>query len=138
MANINTIKNPVEIKSELNKDGVKIEYIAINGMNIGILGTVNERDREAALKALNAAYVASGGNIAKMMRNLDTIAALEEKKIDADEVVKIKGEEIILSYVKKAAYTMHGDEIANCADLPEMPKEAVKAVLTARVEALMA
>lgn len=138
MATINTIKNPVEIKSEINKNGVKIEYICIDGVKCGILGTINDRDREAALEVLNKAYIASGGDIMQMVMNLDTIASLDEKQVDADEVVTIKGDEIILSYAKKTAYTMHGDELANCNDLPDMPKEAIKAVLTARVEALMA
>ena len=134
MANINTIKNAVEIKSSMNKDGVRIEYVCINGQKIGILGTLNDRDREAALKALNDAYIASGGSIVKMMHNLDAIAALTEKQIEPDEVVKISGADVIISYAKKTAYTMRGDELANCTDLPDMPKEAIKAVLTARLE----
>lgn len=134
MADIKVNKNPVEIRSELNANGVKVEYIIIDGAKCGIMGSVNEADRQAAIKALNAAYVASNGNIMEMMDNLDTIATIEEKKIEPDEVVEVCGVEVILSYSKAKAYTMDGDEIANCEDLPAMPKEAVKAVLIARVE----
>jgi len=134
MANINTNKNPVEIRSELNKSGVRIEYIVINGQKVGILGSTNEVDRNAAIKALNDAYVASGGDIAAMVSNLTTVANLEEKKIVADEVVTVCGEEIIVSYESAKAYTMSGEEIATCEDLPNMPREAIKAVLVARAE----
>lgn len=134
MANINTNKNPVEIRSELNKSGVRIEYIVINGQKVGILGSTNEVDRNAAIKALNDAYVASGGDIAAMVSNLTTVANLEEKQIVADEVVTVCGEEIIISYESAKAYTMSGEEIATCEDLPNMPREAIKAVLVARAE----
>ena len=132
MATINTIKNAVEIRSELKANGTKVEYIVINGQKCGILGSVNKKDREAAIKALNAAYVASGGDIFEMIRKLETIATIEEKEIDPDEIVEVCDTEVMLSYAKKAVYTMDGEEIANCTDLPEMPKEAVKAVLVAR------
>jgi hypothetical protein len=137
MAEIKTIKNPVELRKEIKSNGTCIEYIVIDGIKCGILGSVSEADREAALRVLNKAYIASGGDIMQMIVNLDTIAALEDKKIDPDEVVAIQEEEFIISYAKKTAYTMRGDEVANCKDLTDMPKEAVKAVLVARIEALI-
>ena len=135
MATINTHKNAVEIRSELNANGTKIEYIVIDGVKCCILGSLNEADRAAAIKVLNDAYVASNGDIMEMIAKLNTVATLEEKQIEPDEVVKIHGEEIIISYSKATAYTMDGEEIANCTDLPNMPKEAIKAVLVARMEA---
>jgi hypothetical protein len=135
MANINTIKNPIEIRSELKANGTTIEYIAINGQKIGIMGSTGKHDRENAIKALNDAYIASGGDIYQMMQNLDIIATIEEKKIEPDEIVQVCDEDIIVSYEQRKAYTMGGEEIANCDDLPSMPTEAVKAVLIARVEA---
>jgi hypothetical protein len=135
MANINTIKNAVEIRSEFKANGTKVEYIVINGHKCGIMGSVSESDREAAIKALNAAYIASNGNIMEMVQKLSDIATMEEKGIEPDEVVEIHDEKIILSYSKAKAYTMNGDEIVNCDDMPTLPKEAVKALLVARVEA---
>ena len=132
MATINTTKNAVEIRTELKANGTTIEYIVIDGQKCGILGSVNKKDREAAIKTLNAAYVASGGNIFEMMQKLSTIATIEENEIDPDEVVEVNGVEVMLSYSKATAYTMEGEEIANCADLKDMPKEAVKAVLIVR------
>lgn len=136
-ANINTIdttKNAVEIYTEFKANGTKIEYIVIDGMKCGILGSVNEADREAAIKVLNKAYEASNGNIMEMMMKLSTVATIEEKEIEPDEMVEVCGEEVILSYSKAKAYTIDGEELANCDDLHSMPKEAIKAVLVARVE----
>lgn len=134
MANITTNKNAVEIRSELKANGTKIEYIVIDDVKCGILGSLNETDRAMALKTLQDAYVASNGNIIEMMQKLATIATIEEKEIEPDEVVEVCGENIMISYSKAKAYTMDGEEVANCEDLPKMPKEAIKAVLMARVE----
>lgn len=137
MANINTTKNPIEIRKELRADGVTVEYIVINGTPVGILGTTGAEYREKAIATIEKAYVASGGDIYRTLTNLMTIADLEEKKIEADEVIKVCGKEIIISYAHAKAYDMHGNELANCDDLPEataMPKAAVKALLEARVK----
>jgi len=132
--NITTNKNAVEIRSELKANGTTIEYIVIDGQKVGILGSVTKTDREAALKALQDAYVASNGNIMEMMQNLATIATIEEKEIEPDEMVEIHGVNIMLSYDKATAYTMDGEEIVNCNDLPKLPKEATKELLMARAE----
>lgn len=134
MADIKVNKNAVEIRKELKTNGTTIEYIVIDGQKCGILGSVNEADRAAAIKALNAAYVASNGDIYEMMEKLETIATIEENGIEPDEVVEIGGEEIIISYANAKAYTIDGNEIANCNDLPTLPKEAVKALLIERVK----
>ena len=82
MADIKVNKNAVEIRSELKANGTKIEYIVIDGVKCGIMGSVSEADREAAIKTLNAAYVASNGSIMEMMEKLSTIATIEEKEIE--------------------------------------------------------
>lgn len=139
MANINTTntrKNAVEIYKELCENGTTIEYIVVNGQRVGILGSVSERDRQRAIEAIQTALDASGGNVYEMMQKLSTIAAMKENDIEPDEMIKVCGKDIIISYNKRAAYTTDGREIANCGDLPSMPYEAVKALLIARVEAL--
>jgi hypothetical protein len=136
MANINTIKNAVEIRSELNAHGVKIEYVIIDGQKIGMLGTVNERDRDTALKALNDAYIASGGDLMAMAANLNTIAAITENNITPDEMIEINGVNVIISYEAATAYTIDGEEITDCKDVPNMPREGIKALLISRVENL--
>lgn len=127
-------KDAVEIRSELRANNTKIEYIYIDGVKRGILGSINDADRAVALKVLQDAYTASGGNITKMMNKLRTIATIEEKEINPDEMVTIHGKQVMLSYKDGKAYNIDGNEIANCKDLPKMPAEAVKAVLMARAE----
>lgn len=137
MANINTTsnnKNAVEIKAELTKNGTTIEYIVIDGHKVGILGSTGEKDKANAIKAIQTALDASDGNIYEMMAKLSTIATIEEKEIKADEMVNIDGVDVIISYDAKTAYTIDGEEIADCTDLPNMPDEAIKAVLMARVQ----
>lgn len=134
MANINTNKNAVEIRSELKANGTKVEYIVIDGVKCGIMGSMNDADRAAAIKVLQDAYVASNGDIMEMMCKLNTIATIEENNIEPDEMVEICGEQIMLSYTNRKAYTMDGEEIANCDDVTAMPKEATKALLIARAE----
>lgn len=139
MMNINTTntnKNAVEIRTELNKNGTEIEYIVINGQKVGILGSVNANDRAKAIKALQTALDASNGDIFEMMEKLQTIATIEEHEIVADEMIEVNGEQVIISYASKTAYSLDGEELVNCQDLPDMPNEAIKAVLEARILAL--
>ena len=137
MATINTTnteKNAVEIRTELQTNGTTIEYIVINGQKVGILGSTSEKDKQNAIKAIQTALDASGGDIYEMMQKLSTIATIEENEIEPDEVVEVCGEEVMISYANKTAYTMDGEELTNCTDLPDMPNEAIKAVLVARIE----
>ena len=133
----NKEKNAVEIYTELKANGTKIEYITVDGQKIGILGSVNENDREKALKLLNKTYDASNGDIYEMMQKLTTIATIDEKEAEPDEMVTICGEDIMLSYAKGKAYTMDGEEIANCNDISCVANDVIKAILTARVEAIL-
>lgn len=130
----NTTKNAVEIRAELNKNGTTIEYIVIDGKKVGILGSTSEKDKQMALKAIQTALDASNGNIYEMIGKLNTIATITEKGIADDEMVRVNGIDVIISYSAKTAYTISGEEIADCTDLPDMPNEAIKAVLMARVE----
>lgn len=134
MANINTNKNAVELRKEMLKNGTIVEYIIIDGQKCGIMGSVSEDDRAAALKALQDAYVASNGNIMEMMSKFATIATIEEEGINPSEVVEVCGVEIMIDYSNAKAYTMSGTEIANCEDLPDIPRPAVKAVLIERAK----
>ena len=134
----NTTKNAVEIRTELKANGTSIEYIVINGQKVGMLGSTSEKDKQNAIKAIQTALDASNGNIYEMMQKLSTIATIEEKEIEPDEMIEIGGVQVIISYGAKTAYTTDGEEIANCTDLPDMPSEAIKAVLVARIETVIA
>ena len=139
--NTTEIKDAVEIFKEFNADGKKCEFVTadINGFNrnIGFVVTESEEDRRNAEEFFKYISNASNGNIMEMMHKLTTIATIEEKEIEPDEMIEVNGEEVIISYKNAAAYTIYGEEIVNCADLPSMPVEAIKAVLVARIEAIM-
>lgn len=140
MATINIIKNnksAVEIRSELKANGTKIEYIIVNNKKVGILGSISEADRKKAIETLNKVYTDCNGNLSEMMSKLREIAELEEKEGKDEEIVRIYGANILLSYSKRKAYNMYGKEIANCNGLPSMPKEAVKALLIAKAELIL-
>lgn len=137
MTNINATnntKNAVEIRTELASNGITVEYIVINGIKCGILGSASDKDKQAAIKAIQTALDASDGNVCAALSKLATIATIEEKAINPDEMIKVDGTDIIISYAAKTAYTLDGEEIANCTDLPDMPTDAVKAVLIARIQ----
>ena len=134
----NNNKNAVEIRAELQKNGTAIEYIIINDQKVGIIGTTSEKDKQNAIKAIQTALDASDGNIYEMMAKLSTIATIEENEIQPDDMVDVCGVDVIISYAAKTAYTIDGEEIVNCTDLSDMPNEAIKAVLVARVEAALA
>lgn len=129
----NTTKNAVEIRTELAKNGTKIEYIVVNGQKLGILGSTGEKDKQNAIRAIQKALDASNGNIFEMMYKLQTIANIEEHEIEADEMITVDETDVIISYTSKTAYTPEGEEIVNCRELPDMPNEAIKAVLEARI-----
>ena len=131
-------KNAVEIRAELQKNGTTIEYIVINNQKVGILGTTGDVDKLNAIRAIQTALDASDGNIMEMVQKLVTIATIEENDIQPDEMVEVNDVEVIISYAAKTAYTVDGEEIANCTDLPDMPNEAIKAVLIARTENALA
>jgi hypothetical protein len=133
----NTAKNAVEIRAELATNGITVEYIVVNGQKLGVLGSANEKDKQAAIKTIQTALDASNGNIYEMMNKLNTIATIEEKEIKPDEMIEIGGRDVMISYEQKKAYDTCGNELANCEDLPDMPNEAIKAVLVARVEATL-
>lgn len=128
-----TPKNVIEIRSELASNGIRMEHIIIDGQRVGIIGTTSEADKQNAIKAIQTALEASNGNIYEAIQKLTTIATLDENNVIPDEVVKVSGKEFIISYANKTAYTMSGEAYATCTDLPDMPKEAIKAVLVARI-----
>ena len=134
----NTRRNAVEIRSELTKNGTTIEYIVINGQKVGILGSTGVKDKENAIRAIQTALDASNGNIYEMMQKLSTIATIEEKDIEPDEMITVDGVQYIVSYNNAAAYTLDGEEIANCRDIPPMPREGIRAILEARINVVNA
>jgi hypothetical protein len=107
----------------------------INGKPEPILmfGYVSESDKQACIRLIREAVVATNGDVYKAadyIRNAVTIAAND---IKPDEVVDVDGNEMLISYSARAIY-LDTVEIANLDDMGDTPmdNEVIKALLKAK------
>ena len=107
----------------------------INGKPEPILmfGYVSESDKQACIRLIREAVVATNGDVYKAadyIRNAVTIAAND---IKPDEVVDVDGNEMLISYAARAIY-LDTVEIANLDDMGDTPmdNEVIKALLKAK------
>lgn len=138
--NINTKKslNRVQLMKENNTN---LEYLYIDGIKCGCMGSVNDRDREAGLTVIQRIVDNSDKTgmalVMEVMAQVNFEASMNEKEINPDEVIEIKVDGItypcVLSYEKKALYDEAGEEICNTRDIDcELDERALKALLEAR------
>ena len=133
----NTSKNVVELQKAYRADGTAIENIVIDGRTVGVLGSVSERDKAVALETLQKAIDGSD-NVYEALMKIATVANLNTKEVLADEQIEIEGVKVLISYEAKTAYDLNGEELANCKELPDIPSEAIKAILVDRVKLALA
>jgi len=108
----------------------------INGEPAPILmfGYVSESDKQACIRLIREAVVATNGDVykaAEYIRNAVTIAAND---IKPDEVVDVEGNEMLISYAEQKIY-LGTHEVANLDDMEgssAFGNEAVKELLKAR------
>lgn len=130
----NANKSVVELRKELGTNGVAIENVYVDGQKFCCLGYTSQRDKEAALKAIQSAIDGSE-NLNEAMLKLMANANLTDKEIEPDEEIKIDGMTMFISYDKKAIYDIGGEELVNCRELEcELPPEACKTILLQRLE----
>ena len=140
MANINTKKslNRVQIMKE---NDTNLEYLYIDNIRVGVMGSVNDHDREKALAAIQRMVDNSNKTgmalVMEIMLQSQFEASMNEKEINPDEVLEVKVDGItypcVLSYEKKALYDEAGEEICNARDIDcELDERALKALLEAR------
>lgn len=138
--NINTKKslNRVQLMKENNTN---LEYLYIDGVKVGCMGSVNEKDREAGLAVIQRIVDNSNKTgmalVMEVMAQVQFEANMNEKEINPDEVLEVKVDGIaypcVLSYEKKALYDEAGEEICNARDIDcELDERALKALLEAR------
>jgi hypothetical protein len=134
----NTNKSVVELRSELNKDGIKVENVYVDNVKFTTIGYCSEKDKNACLKAIQLA-VDSSDNIWEAAMKLMTNANLTDNGVEPNEEVKINGTNYFISYAEKALYDPNGDEVVNCKELEcELPPEACKTILVQRAELIIA
>lgn len=138
--NINTKKslNRVQLMKENNTN---LEYLYIDNIRVGVMGSVSEKDKEAGLAVIQRIVDNSDKTgmalVMEVMAQVQFEASMNEKKINPDEVLEVKVDGItypcVLSYEKKALFDEAGEEICNTRDIDcELDERALKALLEAR------
>ena len=146
--NVPAKKTTVEIIAETNRDGVTLEYLAIDGVKIGTMGYTSQSDKEAAIRFIQR-IVDNSDNTGyalynEIMQACMTGAAMTEEGIEAydSEEVEIDGVPIIINYQAQKAYVGVNMELEAIADLEDLdcklPAEAVKALLVERCKTKIA
>ena len=133
--NINTKKslNRVQLMKENNTN---MEFLYIDGIKCGCMGSVNDRDREAGLAVIQRIVDNSDKTgmalVMEVMAQVQFESSMNEKEINPDEVDGITYP-CVLSYEKKALFDEAGEEICNTRDIDcELDERALKALLEAR------
>lgn len=134
----NTNKNVVELRSEMNVNGVRMEHVYVDGKPFVCIGYASEADKQAALKVVQAAIDGSSCLMEAMVK-LSTNAYLTDNNVDPDEEIEIGGIAYFISYGDKTLYDCSGEPVVDCKELTcDLPKEACKTILVQRAELKLA
>lgn len=137
MANINNTKkslNRVQLMKENNSD---LEFLYIDEIKVGAMGSVSEADREAGLaviqRIVNNSDKKGMALVMEVMSQVNFEASMNENNIQPDEQVRIEDEDCVISYQSKKIYDMAGKELADASDMGDnIPKEAIREILKLR------
>lgn len=141
MATINTKKNATLNRVQMLKDSnSNMEYLSIDGIPCGYMGSVSEADREAGIRCIQKIVDNSNKKgydlIREVMAQVKFEADMNEKQIQPDEQVKVEDEDCVISYQFKKIYDMAGKELASASDIGDnTPKEAIREILKLRAQA---
>ena len=141
MANINSSKKVLNRVQLMHENNTGLEFLYIDNIRVGCMGSVNDRDREAGLAVIQRIVDNSDKTgmalVMEVMAQVQFESSMNEKEINPDEVLEVKVDGItypcVLSYEKKALFDEAGDEICNTRDIDcELDERALKALLEAR------
>ena len=141
MATINTKKNATLNRVQMLKDSnSNMEYLSIDGIPCGYMGSVSEADREAGIRCIQKIVDNSNKKgydlIREVMAQVKFEADMNEKQIQPDEQVKVEDTDCVISYQSKKIYDMTGKELADASDIGDnTPKEAIREILKLRAQA---
>ena len=141
MATINTKKNATLNRVQMLKDSnSNMEYLSIDGIPCGYMGSVSEADREAGIRCIQKIVDNSNKKgydlIREVMAQVKFEVDMNEKQIQPDEQVKVENEDCVISYQSKKIYDMAGKELADASDIGDnTPKEAIREILKLRAQA---
>ena len=143
MANINNSKKVLNRVQLMRENNSNLEFLYIDNIRVGCMGSVNDRDREAGLAVIQRIVDNSDKTgmalVMEVMAQVQFESSMNEKKINPDEVLEVKVDGItypcVLSYEKKALFDEAGEEICNARDIEcELDERAIKALLEARAQ----
>ena len=141
MANINSSKKVLNRVQLMRENNTGLEFLYIDNIRVGCMGSVNDRDREAGLAVIQRIVDNSDKTgmalVMEVMAQVQFESSMNEKEINPDEVLEVKVDDItypcVLSYEKKALFDEAGEEICNTRDIDcELDERALKALLEAR------
>lgn len=141
MATINTKKNATLNRVQMLKDSnSNMEYLSIDDIPCGYMGSVSEADREAGIRCIQKIVDNSNKKgydlIREVMAQVKFEADMNEKQIQPDEQVKVEDTDCVISYQSKKIYDMAGKELADASDIGDnTPKEAIREILKLRAQA---
>ena len=137
MANINNIKKSLNRVQLMKENNSNLEFLYIDEIKVGAMGSVSEADREAGLaviqRIVNNSDKKGMALVMEVMSQVNFEASMNENNIQPDEQVRIEDEDCVISYQSKKIYDMAGKELADASDMGDnIPKEAIREILKLR------
>lgn len=137
MANINNTKKSLNRVQLMKENNSNLEFLYIDGIKVGAMGSVSEADREAGLaviqRIVNNSDKKGMALVMEVMSQVNFEASMNENNIQPDEQVRIEDEDCVISYQSKKIYDMAGKELADASDMGDnIPKEAIREILKLR------
>ena len=140
MANINNNKKSLNRVQLMKENNSNLEFLYIDGIKVGAMGSVSDADREAGLAVIQRIVDNSNKKgmalVMEVMSQMNFEASMNENNIQPDEQVRIEDEDCVISYQSKKIYDMAGKELADASDIGDnTPKEAIREILKLRAQA---
>lgn len=140
MANINNKKNTMNRVALMKENNSNLEFLYIDGIKVGAMGSVSDADREAGIKVIQRIVDNSNKKgmalVMEVMSQVNFEASMNENNIQPDEQVRIEDKDCVISYQSKKIYDMAGKELADASDIGDnTPKEAIREILKLRAQA---
>ena len=137
MANINNNKKSLNRVQLMKENNSNLEFLYIDGIKVGAMGSVSEADREAGIAVIQRIVDNSNKKdmalVMEVMSQVNFEASMNENNIQPDEQVRIEDEDCVISYQSKKIYDMAGKELADASDMGDnIPKEAIREILKLR------
>ena len=137
MANINNNKKSLNRVQLMKENNSNLEFLYIDGIKVGAMGSVSEADREAGVaviqRIVNNSNKKGMALVMEVMSQVNFEASMNENNIQPDEQVRIEDEDCVISYQSKKIYDMAGKELADASDMGDnIPKEAIREILKLR------